>query len=53
MADIGGLYGMFVIFFALVVGWYNHKVFQIEAVIANFKVRTKSISLELPNLQDV
>jgi hypothetical protein len=50
MGDIGGIYGIFVMFFAFVVGWYNDKVYQIEAVIANFKVRTSTTSLELLNL---
>ena len=52
MSDIGGLYGVFVIFFAFVVGSYNDKVYQIEAVISNFKVRANPISQQLKNLQD-
>jgi hypothetical protein len=52
LGDIGGIYGILVIFFAFIVGWYNDKVYQIEAVIANFKVRTNPISQELTNLQN-
>ena len=52
MGDIGGIYSTFTMFFAVVIGWYNDKVYKIEAVISNFKVRTNPISYEKTNLKD-
>ena len=52
MGDIGGIYGTFTMFFAVVIGWYNDKVYKIEAVISNFKVRANPISQEQTNLKD-
>ena len=51
MSDLGGIFGIFSMFFAFFVGWYNSKVYQIEAVTENFKVRTNSIK-DLKKLQD-
>ena len=45
MSDIGGLYGLLGILFAFVVGWYNDTVYQIEAVIEKYKIRSNPISL--------
>ena len=52
LGDIGGIYGTFTMFFAVVIGWYNHQVYKIEAVISNFKVRATPISQEQTNLKD-
>jgi hypothetical protein len=51
MSDLGGIFGIFSMFFAFFVGWYNSKVYQIEAVTENFKVRSNSIK-DLKKLQD-
>jgi hypothetical protein len=52
LGDIGGIYGTFTMFFAVVIGWYNDKVFKIEAVISNFRVRSNPISKEQTNLRN-
>ena len=50
MSDLGGIFGIFSMFFAFFVGWYNSKVYQIEAVTENFKIRANSIK-DLKKLQ--
>jgi hypothetical protein len=44
MSDIGGLYGLVGMMFAFVVGLYNDQVYLVDAVAANFKIRSNLIS---------